>query len=197
MIIIGAGSAGLETSSILIKNNCKTEMHFFDTNVNLPQIINGIKVINNEIELKNQISLCPNFCVAIGNNRIRSNFFEKILKLGGIPSNIISVQTSIFDTFSENGTIIQPGVVISYGFAIGNSCMIHANSVIGHKVKIGNFVNIAPLTTIIGPINISDNVFIGSGCTVLPHINIGKNAFIEAGCIVDRDVQDFETIKRK
>lgn len=192
MIIIGAGSAGLETSSILIKNNCKTEMHFFDTNVNLPQIINGIKVINNEIELKNQISLCPNFCVAIGNNRIRSNFFEKILKLGGIPSNIISVQTSIFDTFSENGTIIQPGVVISYGFAIGNSCMIHANSVIGHKVELGDFVHISPLAHLIGPLSIGSYTFIGSSSIIFPNIKIGKHCIIPAGSVVKRDVLDYE-----
>lgn len=192
MIIIGAGSAGIETSSILIKNNYEREVCFFDTNTNMPQIINGIKVLNNEIDLNNQISLYPNFCVSIGNNRIRSRAFEKIIKIGGIPSNIISFRTSIIDTITENGIIIHPGVLVSYGFILGKSCMIHANSVIGHKVELGDFVNISPLVHLIGPVKIGSYTFVGSSSIIFPNIKIGKHCIIPAGSIVKRDVLDYE-----
>ncbi len=192
MIIIGAGSAGIETSSILIKNNYKKEVYFFDKNINTPKLVNGIKVINNENDLILQLSLCKNFCVAIGNNRIRSKVFWEILKLGGVPANIISLQTTITDTFSENGTIIQPGVVVSYGFSLGNSCMIHANSVIGHKVEIGDFVHISPLAHLIGPLSIGSYTFIGSSSIIFPNIKIGEHCVIPAGSVVKRDVEDYE-----
>lgn len=192
MIIIGAGSAGIETSAILMKNKYEGQVCFFDTNTNMPQDINGIKVLNNELDLKNQISLCPNFCVSIGNNRIRSRVFENIIKLGGISSNIISSRTSIIDILPESGNIIHPGVLVSYGFTSGQSCMIHANSVIGHKVKLGDFVNISPLVHLIGPLTIGSYTFVGSSSIIFPNIRIGENCIIPAGSIVKRDVLDYE-----
>lgn len=194
MIIAGAGSAGKETMEIYLSTG-KKDVVLYDYNPEKnAELFDEHKIICTESELVAEIKENPLFCVAIGNPRKREKLFDRILALGGIPANIMNA--NLFYCISDipqNGTIIQPGVNISYGLEIGQSCMIHANSTIGHKVKIGNFVNISPLCSIIGPCEIGDYTYIGARCILLPNFKIGRNVIIPAGSIVNRDVSDFET----
>ncbi len=143
--------------------------------------------------MKKQLLSDPFFCVAIGNSRMREKVYCNLMKWGGQPVNIISPNAFCLSLIENNGTIIQPGVALSFDVTIGTSCMIHVNSTIGHKTKIGNFVNISPLVSIIGPITISDHCFIGAGSVILPNINIGKQVIISAGIVVNRNLSDYET----
>jgi sugar O-acyltransferase (sialic acid O-acetyltransferase NeuD family) len=195
MIIAGAGSAGIETLGIYLSSG-KTDIVLYDdkSNTNVEFLRQQYKIINTEEDLRAEISRNPKFCVAVGNPRMRGKLFERLVAIGGYPTNIMN--TNLFYSISDlpqNGTIIQPGVNISYGLGIGKSCMIHANSTIGHKVKIGNFVNIGPLCSIIGPCEIGDYTYIGARCILLPNFKIGRNVIIPAGSIVNRDISDFET----
>lgn len=195
MIIAGAGSAGIETLGIYLSTG-KTDVVMYDdkTNANVEFLGQQYKIISTEEDLLCQISRNPEFCVAVGNPRMREKLFERLVALGGKPTNIMNTKFlySISD-LSQNGSIIQPGVNISYGFEMGKSCMLHANSTIGHKVKLGNFINIGPSCAIIGPCEIGDYSYIGAGSVILPHHKIGKHVVVSAGSVVDRDLADYET----
>lgn len=196
MIIAGAGSAGIETLKIYLTTGKNDVILYDDNPVKNTKLFERHQIICTESELVSELKKNPLFCVAVGNPRRRKKLFDRILALGGTPTNIMN--PNLFYLISEipqNGTIIQPGVIISYGLEIGLSCMIHANSVIGHKVKIGNFVNISPLCSIIGPCEIGDFSYIGTGSRILPHHKIGKNVIISAGSVVNRDVSDYETFE--
>lgn len=195
MIIAGAGSAGIETLGIYLSAG-KTDVVLYDdkSNANVELLGQQYKIISSEEDLRDEISRNPEFCVAVGNPRIREKLFDRILSLGGIPANIMN--HDLFYCLSDipiNGTIIQAGTVISYGLEIGKSCILHANSTIGHNIKIGDFVNIGPLCSIIGPCEIGDFSYIGAGSTILPNYYIGRNVIISAGSVVNRDVADYET----
>jgi len=194
MIIAGAGSAGKETLEIYLSTGKKDVVLYDDNQIKNAELFDGHKIICTENELIAEIRKNPLFCVAIGNPRRREKLFDKILSLGGLPANIMN--TNLFYCISDipqNGTIIQPGVNISYGLEIGQSCIIHANSTIGHKVKIGSFVNINPLCSIIGPCEIGDFSYIGARSVILPNCKIGRNVIVSAGSVVNRDVADYET----
>jgi len=193
MIIAGAGSAGKETLGLLLGVNKNAEVIFFDENASLKLVFDKYPVINNIEQLKVQLAKNPSFCVAIGHPRKRQKMFEKITDMGGRSLNIYAPNYSGISHFADNGSIFQPGVVISYEVEVGKSCLIHANTVIGHKVQIGDFVNISPLCSVIGPSKIGHNTHIGSGSIILPGVSLGCNVIIKAGSIVDRDIKDYET----
>jgi len=195
MIIAGAGSAGKEALAVLlIKETHSEDIIFFDNGSMSPDTVcDKYTVLKTEEELKEHIIKCPHFCVAIGQTRLRERLYKMLLALGGIPSNVIAPNAFIKSTFPNNGTIIQPGAVLSYDIIVGKSCIIHANATIGHKVAIGDFVNISPLVSIVGPCTIGPHCFIGSGSVILPHLTIGKHVLIPAGSVVKRDLKDYET----
>ena len=194
MIIAGAGSAGIETTGICLLSGCN-DIVLYDDSINSNDLIlQKYHVIKTEEELKKAIERNPDFCVAIGHPRTREKVFNRLLKMGGNPTNVINYKAvySVCE-IPQAANIMHPGVNISYDFEIGKSCMIHANVVIGHKVKMGNFVNVSPLCSIIGPCTIGDYAYIAAGSVILPHHKIGKNAIIPARSVVDRDVKDYET----
>ena len=198
MIIAGAGSAGIETLGIYLSTG-KTDVVLFDdkSNTNVEFLGQQYKIISAEEDLLCQISRNPEFCVAVGNPRMREKLFERLVALGGIPTNILNDKLFyIISDIPQNGSIIQPGVNISYGFEMGKSCMLHANSTIGHKVKLGNFINVGPSCAIIGPCEIGDYSYIGAGSIILPHHKIGKNVVVSAGSVVNKDLADYETFSQ-
>ncbi len=194
MIIAGAGSAGIETTGICLLSGCN-DIVLYDDSINSNDLIlQKYHVIKTEEELKKAIEKNPDFCVAIGHPRTREKVFNRILKMGGNPTNVINYKAvCLMRDIPQAANILHPGVNISYDFEIGKSCMIHANVVIGHKVKMGNFINISPSCSIIGPCEIGDYTYLETGCIVLPHHKIGHNVIIKAGCVVNRDVKDYET----
>ena len=198
MIIAGAGSAGIETLGIYLSTG-KTDVVLFDdkSNTNVEFLGQQYKIISAKEDLLCQISRNPEFCVAVGNPRMREKLFERLVALGGIPTNILNDKLFyIISDIPQNGSIIQPGVNISYGFEMGKSCMLHANSTIGHKVKLGNFINVGPSCAIIGPCEIGDYSYIGAGSIILPHHKIGKNVVVSAGSVVNKDLADYETFSQ-
>ncbi|HRT00735.1 MAG TPA: hypothetical protein P5312_11915 [Bacteroidales bacterium] len=192
MIIVGSGSAGKETSGIIMLQSDE-EIFFFDNNPKENLIYGKYHVISNIKKIIEIIKKDNKFCVAIGHPRIRARMFNFMLEIGAKPANVVSYKSFILSSIYENATIIQPGVCISYDVKIGKSNMIHANSVIGHKVEIGDFVNISPLCSIIGPTKIDDFTYIGTGSIVNPGLYIGKYSYITPGNIVKRDVKDYKT----
>lgn len=194
MIIVGAGSAGKEIMGVYTLGKPPKEIVFYDDNPNCTNLIdNKYTVIKTLNELQIAINKSPEFCIGIGNPRKRKKLYAKLVSLGGKPKNISWEPLLSLSSIEDNGSVFQPGVVISFDVTIGKSCFIHANSSIGHKVNIGDFVNISPLCSVIGPSIIGSETYIGAGSTILPDIKIGKNVFISPGSIVNRDLADFET----
>jgi sugar O-acyltransferase (sialic acid O-acetyltransferase NeuD family) len=192
MIIAGAGSAGKETSGILMLQSDE-DLIFYDSNHRGEMVWDKFNVYSKLEEIEPYLQKHPDFCVAIGNPRKRKRVYDSFLKIGALPANIISKNANILSNITNNGTIIQPGVCISYDVKVGKSCFIHANSVIGHKVQIGDFVNISPLCSLIGPCTIGSFTYIGARTIVMPNIRIGSYSYISPGSIVNRDIDKYET----
>ncbi|MCX7954107.1 MAG: hypothetical protein N3A01_02830 [Bacteroidales bacterium] len=197
MIIIGAGGLGQETLGILIQNNYKNNIIFFDENENINNLYQKYTVIHNYNDLLEYLKFDNEFVVAIGSPRLREKIYKKVKSFGGKPVSVISKFSHIFQ-FNKlpEFCIIQPSVGISWGVEIGEGCVIHINSTIGHKSKIGNFVNIGPGVNIIGPCAIGNYVYIGAGSIILNGITIENNAIIPAGKVVTRDVKEFEVFEK-
>ncbi|MGQ9846168.1 MAG: PglD-related sugar-binding protein [Bacteroidales bacterium] len=195
MIIVGAANLGLEVLAILLANKYSGKIVFYDTDKAKEGILyNQYSVITSEAQIKQELKINNDFIVAIGHPRLRERMYNKMLALGGNPTNVISTNAHLFTFLNPfKGCIIEPGAGISHSVEIGEGCAIHINCTIGHAVKLGKFVNIGPGANVVGPCVISDYAYVGVGAIILPNVHIGKNAIISAGSLVNRDVDDFET----
>ena len=138
------------------------------------------------------------YITAVGDNRLRKSFVEKInsFKVKNLfafsvihPSVIIGRNVKI-----GQGCCIAPGCILTTHINIGNHCIINVNSSISHDCNLEDFVNINPSVVICGNVNIKEGAFIGAGATIINRINIGSWATVGAGAVVIKDIKDNLTV---
>jgi len=197
MLIVGTGGMGKEVLGLLVSSAKEREIYFFDQDKSVPNKLFGkYPVLKLEEDVANLFKekSCE-FIVGIGQPRIRERLTLKMETLGGELASLIRSSSFIFPFNKPSiGLLAHPGVGVSHGADIGKSCVLHINSTIGHDVILGKFVSIGPNSSIIGPSSIGDYGCIGANATILPGIKIGKNVVIGAGSIIDRNIDDNETI---
>ena len=188
--VLGAGSYGTVICELAELNNYHI-LGFYDDDIEkVGRYINNYKVLGeidfNKIEVKDK-----SFVIAIGNNKIRRNLSEFVIKNGGFLP-----------------TIIHPRAEISKYAKLGTGCIIHANSYIWTQVQIEDFCIISPLVIIahhtkvqkgcfisaganVGAgLLIEEGAFIGIGATIMTGIKvIGANSIVGAGSTVIKDIE--------
>jgi sugar O-acyltransferase (sialic acid O-acetyltransferase NeuD family) len=132
--------------------------------------------------------------VAIGNNYTRQKIIENLKNKVSLFS-IIDSQSVVRSEISNNGIIVNAGVIIQSQCVIGKGVIVNTRAVIEHECLIGNFVHIAPGAVLAGNVSVGDCTLIGANSTVLPGVKIGKNCTIGAGSVVVKDVSDNSIIK--
>lgn len=130
--------------------------------------------------------------ITIGDNKIRRNIYEDMIKKDFITFlNIIDPTSSVSKfAFIKPDSSISIGVnsVINSLAKIEAGSIINTGAIIEHEVKIGKFSHIGPNATLCGNVNISDNVFIGANSVVKEGVKIGENSIIGAGSVVLKNV---------
>ena len=191
MLLAGAGGHCKELIGILLNQGIE-EFHYYVSSKSYsnrvsPSIANQVHYSDDEI-----ISIFQKnskFTLATGGTKTRSNFYAKLLSLGGSPFSVIA-DSSIIHCKSENlGDALN---IMDFSFigphtSIGNGCLINCHASIHHDSRIGKFVEIAPGAKILGGAIIDDYAFIGTNAVVFPNVRIGSDSVVGAGCMVKRD----------
>ena len=194
MVVIGAGGHALEVLDILIQDNYRKNIYFYD-DVNPDNVVfRGFQVFKSEIELKTVFQNNFDFCLGIGNPKARRALYERFKAIGGELQSIISSKailpqektSLIFDVM--NLCYLGPETSIGLGTLLNTGSQIH------HEVKIGQFTEISPRTLLLGKVQVGDNCSLGGNCTVLPKVKIGNNVTVGAGSVVTKDVPDGKTV---
>ena len=192
IVIIAASGHGKVVLDILQQNENIDIVGFIDDNPALHgQNVNGVPVIGDFSTISNLIENTDYAIVAIGDNRIRADFFSKLNDIGlriitAIhPSAIIAKTATI-----RNGTVVAANAVINPSAQIGENCIINTGATIDHDNIIADHVHISPGVHLAGIVSVGDYSFIGIGASVINGITIGRNATIGAGAVVTRDVPD-------
>lgn len=188
VIIIGAGGHGKVIADIIIKSGDKV-VGFLDDNLE-----RGTKVIeqyviigkiNDCIKLQEDKSLL--FIIAIGNNYIRKDIYEKY-KLNYYtaihPTAVIGIQVNIGE-----GTVVMANACINSNTTIGKNCIINTGAIIEHDNIIEDYVHISPNATLCGTVNIGKYTHIGAGATIKNNTTICSNCIIGAGAVVVKDIK--------
>lgn len=127
--------------------------------------------------------------IGIGDNKIRSNVYKKmIIQNFHFPmlihkKSIVSSQARI-----GFGTTIMAGAVINAMAKVGNAVIINSSSVIEHECLIADYAHIAPGAVLAGNVSVGEYAFIGANAVVKQGTKIGANTVIGAGAVVTKDV---------
>lgn len=127
--------------------------------------------------------------IGLGDNKIRREYFLKLLDEGAVFTNVCHPKAVIgHDVIIGDGSSISAHVIIAAGTVVGYNSIIHGNSVIGHHNIIGDHVHIAPGVNTAGHVEIGTGVLVGIGATVMPQRKIGDWAVVGSATLVQRDV---------
>ena len=142
--------------------------------------------------LENNIVTNERIFISIGNNKIRRNIYEDLIKKDFITFlNIIDPTSSVSKfAFIKQDSSISLGVnsVINSLAKIEAGSIINTGAIIEHEVKIGKFSHVGPNAIICGDANIGENVFVGANAIVKQGVIIGDNSIIGAGSVVLNDI---------
>jgi len=138
--------------------------------------------------LENNIVTNERIFISIGNNKIRRNIYEDLIKKDFITFlNIIDPTSSVSKfAFIKQDSSISLGVnsVINSLAKIEAGSIINTGAIIEHEVKIGKFSHVGQNAIICGDANIGENVFVGANAIVKQGVIIGDNSIIGAGSVV-------------
>jgi len=138
--------------------------------------------------LENNIVTNERIFITIGNNKIRRNIYEDLIKKDFITFlNIIDPTSSVSKfAFIKPDSSISLGVnsVINSLAKIEAGSIINTGAIIEHEVKIGKFSHVGQNAIICGDANIGENVFVGANAIVKQGVIIGDNSIIGAGSVV-------------
>ena len=196
MIVFGTGGHATELLEELIQLGVKDICFFNDVN---PELIdfNGYKVLKSRDQLIKIARTQFSFVLGLSKPKLRHDKQIEWIKLGGIPTSVISKNAIIgkFNVELGLGLNVMAGVHISSDVCIGDGCLINRNANIHHGVRIGDFCEIAPNAVLLGNVEIGSQTFIGAGAIVLPGIKICNNCVIGAGSVVTKDLASNSVVK--
>ncbi|TKX32174.1 UDP-N-acetylbacillosamine N-acetyltransferase [Campylobacter estrildidarum] len=124
------------------------------------------------------------FFIAIGNNQLRKDFFEKVSQSGFKIVNLIHPSAIISPSaFIEKdaGILIMPYVVVNARVKISKGVILNTSSVIEHECEIGEFSHISVGAKCAGNVKIGKNCLLGINSCVLPNLSLVDDSILGGG----------------
>jgi sugar O-acyltransferase (sialic acid O-acetyltransferase NeuD family) len=190
LLILGAGGHGKVIADIALMSGRWKQIAFLDDREELEEVI-GIPVIGRLNDYMSFIEEFQHAFVAIGNNKLRIEWIDRLSKAGFNTPAIIHPFSFVSKTSNiGEGTVVMVGAVINANTNIGRGCIINTSSSIDHDCTLEDGVHISPGAHIGGTVNIGKCAWVCIGSSVVNNITIGKNAIIAAGAVVTKNIPD-------
>jgi acetyltransferase EpsM len=182
--IIGAGGhAKVVAEAIRLQGLFEVEQ-FIDDAANSPRELLGYRVLSGFYTLENCL-----FVVAIGDNKIRKEKFQSLLRRGGQPVTVVHPAALVSPSATiGNGTFIAATAVVGPCAVIGDNVIINTSAVVEHDNVIESHSHVAVGAKLTGACTVREGAFIGAGAVLVPKIEAGQWCVIGAGSVVLRNV---------
>jgi len=131
-------------------------------------------------------------CLGGGRTKLRAEFTERFMKLGGTMGTHISSKAIIspYQVNIEKGAIIMNWAEVEPGATLMSGCLISKYVSVAHGVKVKNFAEVAPHVVLTGEVEVGEYSYVGLGSILLPGVKIGRHAVVAAGTVVRKNVPD-------
>ena len=192
LLIIGASGHGKVVADIALKMKKWNTIAFLDDDENKKSSL-GLNVLGPTKNMLTYINEWDIF-VAIGDNAIRQQIYERLEKMGASipvlihPTAVIGEEVEI-----GPGTVLMAGTIINCSTKIGKACIINTGSTIDHDNQIGDYVHVSPGAHLAGTVKVGQGSWLGIGSVVSNNVNITSNCIVGAGAVVVRDIFDSGT----
>lgn len=196
LVIIGAGGHGKVVADTALEMGAFNTISFVDARY--PSLTSqlGLNVVGDDDSIPALVSKSRSFVIAIGDNRLREQFYQKLISLGANFARIIHPDATV-SRFAEvlYGTVVFAGARINASAQIGQNVIVNTGAIIEHDCQIGSHSHIAPGAVMTGASEVGEMCLVGTGAVVLPGTVIGHDSIIGAGAVVNRNVPDGVTAK--
>ena len=189
--IIGAGGFGREVKMLIDQINTEKLTYeilgFYDDNVTLSQMINGIPYlgsIDTLLKRTDTISLA----LGVGNPRTKKKIIDRLSERGFEFPTLIHPNAIIGNdkVTVGKGTIICAGNIVTCNIQIADFVTLNLSCTVGHDVIIHEYASFMPSVNISGEVVIKKCVYVGTGAKIINQLEIGENTIIGAGAIVSK-----------
>lgn len=188
LIIIGAGGHGRVVADIAQKLGMYENICFLDDGEMKETM--GFPVVGKTFDVEKYLDKADVF-VAIGNNQVRCEFNERLIKMGANIPTLIHPSAIIGECVQIGlGTAVMAGVVINPCSKLGKGVIVNTCSSIDHDCVVGDYCHIAVGVHVAGTVNLGENVCIGAGATVKNNVDVCANCIIGAGAVVVKDITE-------
>lgn len=188
LIIIGAGGHGKVVCDIAQKLNVYKSIAFLD-DANIKEIM-GVSVVGKVSDAEKFINKADIF-VAIGNNKVRKDFIEKLISMGAsIP--VLVHPNAVIGSHVEIGvgSVVMAGAVINPCVQIGKGVIVNTCASIDHDSVVGDFCHISIGSRVAGTVNIGENCFLGAGAVTKNNVSICADCVVGAGAVVVKNIEE-------
>jgi len=127
--------------------------------------------------------------IAIGNDRIRRLYFDRLKSLGVTPASCIAPTAWIAATAKlGDGLFIGAGAVIGAGASLGDNVIVNNLSLVDHDSIVGEDTQVTVGCILGAELKIGRRCFFGMKCCVVSRVEVGDDAFVMAGAVVVKPV---------
>lgn len=147
------------------------------------------------------------FHVAIGSNRARQQWQQRLLDAGGVAYTVVHPRAVVSRHVELGaGSFVAAAAVVAAGATVGDAVIVNHGAIVDHDNCIGDGCHIAPNATLGGGVVLGQRVLVGAGAVILPGVRVGRDVVIGAGAVVRHDVADdlvmagvpaYEILRRK
>lgn len=135
------------------------------------------------------------YFIAIGNNRSRKIWFDKLMDKRLRTINIVD-KTAIISPYANIGIgcFVGKMAIINSKSIIGNNCIINTKALIEHGCHVSDHVNLSTNSVINGDVEVGEGSFIGSCSVTIGQRSIGCWSTVGAGAVVIHSVGNNITV---
>lgn len=129
------------------------------------------------------------YYIAIGDNRIRRSYFDRLTALGITPASCIAPTAWIAATARlGNGVFVGAGAVVGAGARMCDNAMLNNLSLLDHDSILGEDSQATVGVAIGAELRIGRGCFLGMKSCIVSRVDVGDEAFVMAGAVVVKPV---------
>tara|TARA_B100000886_G_scaffold339163_1_gene303812 strand:- start:4694 stop:5338 length:645 start_codon:yes stop_codon:yes gene_type:complete len=199
LIIVGAGSLGMELITWMIDSKIYNELNkrlyfiddYADKDIHYNKI--NIKYLGKIDQYQPQKN--DNCYLAIANPKHKSHIVKILDEKKANFKSFIHPSVKISPTTKiGRGCIIFPFSICALNSKLNDFIMVNHYSVVGHDVFVDSFTTISSFVALNGNVSIGEKVFIGCGAKFLPNVKIGDSTLIGAGSLICSSIPNNKTV---
>lgn len=184
LIIVGAGGHGRSVAEAVI-SNAVSEFEligFLDDSWPNNRFIWNFPILGDTSDLRAYIRYADKAIVAIGNNKLRAELQERLIKVG---FSLVTIKHS--------RAVVSPSALIGVGSAV------MAGAVIGTEANLGMGVIVNSGAVIDHHCNVGDYGHLGVGVAMAGGSRLGRGAWLQAGSSLGYGgvIEDWVTVSSK